>query len=123
MFSNHLFGCNGTSFDSLARRIKSPDCSLSEKIKGEFPGTFKAKHARLSARSASTELLLADVQMLTTTIRNVSWTLAYWWCAATNTMKDCPDPMQVKYGYILDGKGKPQWLDVALKEAKRPRLN
>lgn len=31
-------------------------------------------------------------------------------------MSMCPDPIHPAYGYALDSKGKPQWLDVVVQE-------
>ena len=58
------------------------------------------------------------LETLATTVRNVSWNLIYWICAAECDMSMCPDPMQPMYGFALDAKGKPQWLDVVVVSQK-----
>lgn len=55
--------------------------------------------------------------MLATTVRNVSWNMVYWICAAEGDMSMCPDPIHPMYGYAMDSKGRPQYLDVVVAAA------
>lgn len=85
------------TLQSMSAAIKSDSCKLSSKIKEDFP----------------------TMEMAVTTVRNMSWTLGYWTGAVLDKMQAVPDPLHVKYGYVLDAKGRPQWLDIAMREAKR----
>lgn len=84
-----------TNFQGLSKHIKSPACRLAQGTKDSFP----------------------TMETLATTIRNVSWNLAYWVCASKCNMQQCPDPIQPMYGYALDARGKPQYLDVVVGES------
>lgn len=101
VFAAHLRGWDGKTLVSMSQAIKSDQCKLSGKIKEDFP----------------------TMEMVVTTVRNVTWNLLYWMGAVTDKMDEVPDPLQVRYGYVLDCKGKPQWLDVAMREAKRARVD
>jgi hypothetical protein len=90
----HLKAWDGASFESMSALFKSDRCRLAEKTKEDFP----------------------SMEMLVTTVRNASWVLAYWTCAAAECVGDVPDPLQPRYGFALDSKDKPQWLDLAMQE-------
>ena len=92
VFRAHAPKLSNNSFDKLSKHIKSPECKLADGTKNDFP----------------------TMETLATTVRNVSWNLIYWVCAAESDMSMCPDPMHPVYGFALDAKGKPQWLDVVV---------
>lgn len=86
------------TFQSLSKFIKSNECRLGNATKESFP----------------------TMEMMATTVRNISWNLAYWICASKCNMQDVPDPIQPSYGYAMDGKGKPQYLDVVFGCSQEP---
>lgn len=94
VFRAHAPKLSKNSFDKLSKHIKSAECKLADGTKNDFP----------------------TMETLATTVRNVSWNLIYWVCAAESDMSMCPDPMHPVYGFALDAKGKPQWLDVVVQK-------
>jgi hypothetical protein len=95
VYSNHSGSWDKQTFQSLCDIIKGDQCKLSASTKEEFP----------------------TMGMVATTTRNASWNLIYWLCAVEGVMQGvCPDPVDPKYGYALDSKGKTQWLDIVLME-------
>jgi hypothetical protein len=98
VFSRHACDRSGKAvwdqktFESLMKTLRSKECKLSEGVKKDFP----------------------SLEMIATTVRNASWNLIYWLCAVRGSMRECPSPVDTRYGYARDASGKPQWLDVVL---------
>ena len=92
VFSAHAPKKLPNTFHELSTELKSPLCKLAPATRDSFP----------------------SMETLATTVRNVSWNLCYWVHASTCDMAGCPDPIQPTYGYALDDRGKPQYLDLVI---------
>lgn len=99
VYSNHVKEWDRKGFEGLSRIIKRDGCKLSQTVKDDFP----------------------TLEMLATTVRNVSWNMLYWVAAANGDMTKCPCPVHPMYGYAMDEKGKPQYLDIVMQQSQKKK--